>query len=164
MSDSLKPIIIYVDADACPVKDQVYKVAARHALKVFIVANSHIYIPRDPAIELAVVAASPDAADDWIAERAGPGSIVITTDIPLAARAIKAGADAIAPNGRPFSENSIGLVLANRNLMQDLRETGTVTGGPKPFSARDRSAFLSALDLAIVRLKRRGFATAASKS
>jgi uncharacterized protein YaiI (UPF0178 family) len=150
-------ILIYVDADACPVKDEVYKVAARHGLKVFVVANAFINTPRDPMVERVVVDATPDAADDWIVERAAPGAIVVTTDVPLAARAIKVGADVIAPNGRPFTESSIGMALATRNLMQDLRDAGGVTGGPRPFSPRDRSMFLSALDLAIVRLKRKGF-------
>lgn len=152
-----RSIAIYVDADACPVKDEVYKVAARHGLKTFVVANAFINVPRDPLIERVVVAAGPDVADDWIVERAGAGSIVITTDIPLAARAIKTGANVIAPNGRAYTESSIGMALATRNLMQDLREQGAVTGGPKPFAPRDRSAFLSALDLAILRLKRSGF-------
>lgn len=150
-------ITIYVDADACPVKDEVYKVAARHGLKTFVVANAFINVPRDPMIERIVVSDAQDAADDWIADRCMPGAVVITADVPLAARAVKAGADAIAPNGKPFSESSIGMALATRNLMQDLREAGSITGGPRPFSPRDRSAFLSALDLAIVRLKRHGF-------
>ncbi len=149
-------IVIYVDADACPVKDEVYKVAARHGVKTFVVANAFINVPREPLIERIVVSAGPDVADDWIVERAGTGSIVITTDIPLAARAIKKGANVIAPTGKAFSESSIGMALATRNLMQDLREQGAVTGGPKAFSSRDRSAFLSALDLAIVRFKRAG--------
>ena len=157
MSEPAGPIIIYVDADACPVKDEVYKVAARHGLKTLVVANSFINTPRDPMIERVIVATSADAADDWIVERTAPGAIVISADIPLAARAIKAGGDVIAPNGKAFTESSIGMVLAQRNLMQDLREAGAITGGPRPFSPRDRSAFLSALDLAIVRLKRRGF-------
>jgi hypothetical protein len=151
------PIAIYVDADACPVKNEVYKVAERHGLKVFVVANSFIAVPRDPMIERVVVPGGMNVADDWIAERAMAGDIVITADIPLAARAIKAGADVIGPNGRAFTEDSIGMALATRNLMEDLRSAGAVTGGPRPFSPRDRSAFLSALDLAIVRLKRRGF-------
>ena len=150
-------IVVYIDADACPVKDEVYKVAARHRLKTFVVANAFINVPREPLIERVVVAAGPDVADDWIVERAAAGSIVVTTDIPLAARAIKTGANVISPNGKTFTEASIGMALATRNLMQDLREQGAVTGGPKPFAARDRSAFLSALDLAIVRLKRSGF-------
>ena len=159
MNETTRPIAIYVDADACPVKDEVYKVAARHGLKVFIVANAFFNTPRDPMIERVLVSAGPDAADDWIAERAAPGAIVVTADVPLAARAVKAGADVLAPNGKPFSESSIGMALATRNLMADLRETGAITGGPKPFSPRDRSAFLQALDVAINRLKRSGFAT-----
>jgi uncharacterized protein YaiI (UPF0178 family) len=153
-----QPIQIYVDADACPVKAEVYRVAAeRHGLKVFVVSNSYLTVPPDPMIERVVVGAGFDAADDWIAERAGPGSIVVTTDIPLASRAVKAGAACLAPNGRAFTEDSIGMALATRNLMQDLRAGGEITGGPRPFAPRDRSAFLSALDLAIVRLKRSGF-------
>ncbi|MFL5119934.1 MAG: YaiI/YqxD family protein [Microvirga sp.] len=156
-----KPIAIYVDADACPVKAEVYRVAERHRLKVYVVANSFIAVPREPFIERVVVGGGFDAADDWIAERVSRGDIVVTADVPLASRCVKAGADAIAPNGRAFTEASVGMALATRNLMQDLREAGAVTGGPKPFSARDRSAFLSALDLAVVRLKRAGFAASA---
>jgi uncharacterized protein len=156
-----KPIAIYVDADACPVKAEVYRVAERHRLKVYVVANSFIAVPREPFIERVVVGGGFDAADDWIAERVSRGDIVVTADVPLASRCVKAGADAIAPNGRAFTEASVGMALATRNLMQDLREAGAVTGGPKPFSARDRSTFLSALDLAVVRLKRAGFAASA---
>jgi uncharacterized protein YaiI (UPF0178 family) len=152
-----RPIEIYVDADACPVKAEIYKVAERHRLKVFVVANPGIAVPRDPLVERVIVTSGPDVADDWIAERVGRGDIVVTADIPLADRCIKAGADVIGSNGRPFTEASIGNVLATRNLMEELRSAGAVTGGPRPFSARDRSAFLSALDLAIVRLKRAGF-------
>ncbi|MFL6947891.1 MAG: YaiI/YqxD family protein [Xanthobacteraceae bacterium] len=156
-----KPIAIYVDADACPVKTEVYRVAERHlgkglALKVFVVTNSPIAVPQHPAIERVVVGAGMDAADDWIAARADAGAIVITADVPLAARCVKAGAQAIAPTGRAFSEESIGMTLATRNLMDSLRSAGEITGGPKPFSPRDRSAFLSALDQAIVRLRRAG--------
>lgn len=157
VNDAPAIILVYIDADACPVKDEVYKVAARHGLKTFVVANSFMQIPRDPLIERVIVDGAPDAADDWIVARAGRGAIVITADVPLAARAVKAGADVIAPNGRPFSESSIGMALANRNLMQDLREAGATTGGPRPFTPRDRSTFLSALELAVVRLKRAGF-------
>jgi uncharacterized protein YaiI (UPF0178 family) len=156
-----KPIAIYVDADACPVKAEVYRVAERHRLTVYVVANSFIAVPREPFVERVVVGGGFDAADDWIAERVSRGDIVVTADVPLASRCVKAGADAIAPNGRAFTEASVGMALATRNLMQDLREAGAVTGGPKPFSARDRSAFLSALDLAVVRLKRAGFAASA---
>ena len=150
-------IVIYVDADACPVKDEIYKVAARHGLKTFVVANSFMQIPRDPMIERVIVAAGPDVADDWIAERACRGAVVITADVPLAARCVKAGADVIGTNGRAFTEASIGMALATRNLMDDLRSQGETTRGPAPFSPRDRSTFLSAFDLAIVRLKRAGF-------
>ena len=151
------PIRIFVDADACPVKAEVYRVAERHGTKVFVVSNSLIAIPPAPWIERVVVAEGPDVADDWIVERAVRGDIVVTADIPLAARAVKAGADAIGPTGRAFDEASIGMTLATRNLMDDLRSSGQITGGPKSFTARDRSTFLSALDLAIVRLKRAGF-------
>ena len=156
-----KPIVIHVDADACPVKQEVYRVAERHLgrgveLRVFVVTNSPIAVPRHPAIERVVVGAGPDAADDWIAARADAGAIVVTADVPLAARCVKAGAQVIAPTGRGFTEDSIGMALATRNLMDSLRSAGELTGGPKPFSARDRSAFLSALDQAIVRGKRAG--------
>jgi hypothetical protein len=177
---SSKPITIYVDADACPVKNEVYRVAERHGIKVIVVSNSPIAVPRDPLIERVVVAAGMDAADDWIAERVsgnadaapapqsvsaakqGPvrGDIVITADIPLASRCVKAGAVAIAPTGRVFTEDSMGMTLATRNLMDSLRSAGEITSGPKAFSPRDRSSFLSALDQAIVRLKRAGFGQA----
>ena len=114
-------------------------------------------VPNDPLIERVIVSTGFDAADDWIAERARRGAIVITADIPLASRCVKAGAEVIGPTGKPFSEASIGMALATRNLMEDLRAMGDVTGGPKPFSPSDRSAFLSALDVAINRLKRAGF-------
>ena len=158
MTASPQPIEIYVDADACPVKPEIYRVAERHRVKVFIVANSFINVPRDSVVERVLVGSGFDAADDWIAERARRGSIVVTADIPLASRCVKAGADVIGPTGKPFSEASIGMALATRNLMEDLRAMGDVSGGPKPFSPKDRSAFLSALDVAIVRLKRAGFA------
>jgi uncharacterized protein YaiI (UPF0178 family) len=151
-------IEIHVDADACPVKAEIYKVAERHRVKVYVVANSFMMIPQSPLIERILVNDGFDAADDWIAERARRGVVVITADIPLAHRCVTAGADVIGPTGRPFTQASIGMALATRNLMEDLRAMGDVTGGPKPFSGKDRSAFLSALDLAIVRLKRAGFA------
>jgi uncharacterized protein YaiI (UPF0178 family) len=154
------PITIYVDADACPVKNEVYRVAGRHAIKVVVVSNSPIAVPRDPLIERVVVAAGMDEADDFIAARAIRGDIVITADIPLASRCVKAGAVAIAPTGRVFTEESIGMALATRNLMDSLRSAGETTSGPKSFSPRDRSSFLSALDQAIVRLKRAGFGQA----
>jgi len=157
MSEARPPIEIYVDADACPVKTEVYRVAERHGLKVFVVANSVLAVPQHPTIERVIVGEGFDAADDWMAERARRGAVVITADIPLASRCVKAGADVIGPTGRPFTASSVGLALATRNLLQDLRAGGAVTGGPRPFSPRDRSAFLSALDLAIVRLERAGF-------
>jgi uncharacterized protein YaiI (UPF0178 family) len=148
------PITIYIDADACPVKQEVYRVAERHGLKVYVVSNSPIAVPRDPLVERVVVAPGMDAADDWIAERATRGAIAVTQDIPLAARVVKAGGIAIAPNGKPFSESSIGMALATRNLMEGLRSAGEITGGPRPFSPRDRSTFLQSLEREIVRLKR----------
>jgi uncharacterized protein YaiI (UPF0178 family) len=157
-----KPIAIYIDADACPVKQEVYRVAERHvlkgaALKVFVVSNSPIAVPRDDMVERVVVGGGMDEADNWIAERARAGDVVITADIPLASRCVKTGATVIAPNGKPFSEESIGMTLATRNLMDSLRSAGAITGGPRPFAPRDRSNFLSALDQALVRLKRDGF-------
>jgi uncharacterized protein YaiI (UPF0178 family) len=157
---SATPITVYVDADACPVKAEVYRVAGRHGARTYVVANSFLMVPNDPLIERVIVGSGFDAADDWIAERAARGAVVITTDVPLAHRCVTAGADVIAPNGRPFTASSIGMALATRDLMDNLRASGEITGGPKPFSAKDRSAFLSALDLAIVRLKRAGFGTA----
>jgi hypothetical protein len=159
-------ITIYVDADACPVKQEIYRVAERHALKgvalkVFVVSNSPIAVPRDPLVERVVVGAGMDEADNWIAERAQRGDIVVTADVPLASRCVKTGAAVIAPTGRVFTEDSIGMTLATRNLMDTLRSTGEITGGPKPFSPRDRSSFLAALDQAIVRLTRAGFGQAA---
>jgi len=156
--DMPKAIQIYVDADACPVKAEVYRVAERHGLKVFVVSNSPIAVPREPWIERVVVGAGMDAADDWIAERAGRGDIVITADVPLASRGVKAGAAVIAPNGKIFDDDSIGMTLATRNLLHDLRGAGEITGGPKPFTPRDRSQFLSALDRAIERIRRAGAA------
>jgi uncharacterized protein len=157
-------ITLYIDADACPVKQEIYRVAERHArkgvaLKVFVVSNSPIAVPRDMGdlLERIVVGGGMDEADNWIAERAGQGDIVITADVPLASRAVKAGVEALAPDGRRFTKDSIGMTLATRNLMDSLRSAGEITGGPKPFAPRDRSAFLSALDQAIVRLVRAGF-------
>lgn len=154
-------IRIFVDADACPVKAEIYRVAERHALSVVLVANSYIAIPRDAErVERVIVSDKLDAADDWIAENSAPGIIVITADIPLASRCVEKGAVVIAPNGRLHTEASIGNTLATRNLMDSLRSAGAITGGPAPFAPKDRSAFLSALELAIVRLKRAGFISA----
>ncbi|WP_420349940.1 YaiI/YqxD family protein [Pelagibius sp.] len=148
------PGTIYVDADACPVKQEIYKVAERHGWTVQVVANDIIALPVHPLIKRVVVDGGFDAADDWIAERAGPGDVVITADVPLASRCVTAGAAVLGHNGKAFSERSIGMQLATRNLMAELREAGQVTGGPRPFSPRDRSAFLSALHETILRIAR----------
>lgn len=150
-------IHILVDADACPVKPEIYRVAERHGVAVTLVANSWMAVPRDQDVELIVVGKGFDEADDWIAEHAAETSVVVTADIPLASRCVSSGAQVLSHDGTAHTASSIGNVLATRNLMQELRESGTITGGPKPFSPKARSAFLSALDLAIVRLKRRGF-------
>jgi len=142
-----------VDADACPVKDEVYKVAFRYQVPVMVVANSYMRVPGHELVEQVVVAAGPDVADDYIAERADELSVVITADILLADRAIKTGASVIAPNGKPFTENSIGSAIAVRAIMADLRAGGDVVGGPPPFTKKDRSRFLSALDETLVRLR-----------
>ncbi len=147
---------LFVDADACPVKEETYRVAARYKLKVYVVANSPILVPRAPGLERVVVGAGPDVADDWIVERAGRGAVVITSDVPLASRCVKKGAEALAPTGKPFGESSIGMALATRDLMDQLRSAGLTTGGPPPFGPRDRSRFLSALDNVVTRLKRAG--------
>lgn len=149
-------VLILVDADACPVKDEVYKVAWRHEVPVTLVANSHLRIPDHPLISRVTVSDGFDAADDWIAERAGAGVIVITADILLADRCLKAGATVLAPNGKPFTGSGIGNAVAVRAIMADLRAgaVGAAVGGPPPFSKADRSRFLSELDTALVRLKR----------
>jgi uncharacterized protein YaiI (UPF0178 family) len=136
------------------VKTEIYRVAERYKLKVFVVSNSYLNVPRDPRHELVVVSDSFDAADNWIAERAGPGDIVVTADIPLADRALKAGASVIGNTGVPFTAASIGMAMANRELLSNLRAMGEVTGGPKPMTQRDRSCFLSALDEAVQKLRR----------
>ena len=138
---------IFVDADACPVKEEIYKVARRCACPVKVVANAFIRTP--PDVQLVVVEAGPDVADDWIAERVAAGDIVVTNDIPLAGRALKAGAAALGATGKAFTEASIGAALAQRELMEHLRSFGEMTGGPKPFSQADRSRFLQALDAAV---------------
>jgi uncharacterized protein YaiI (UPF0178 family) len=148
-------IHILVDGDACPVKDEVYKVAWRHEVPVTVVSNNWFRVPDHPLIERVVVGAGFDEADDWIAEQAASGTIVVTGDILLADRCIKAGAVVIAPNGKPFTANSIGAAVATRAIMADLRSGIGQTGGPAPFAKTDRSRFLAALDEALVRLKRR---------
>ena len=149
------PIAIYIDADACPVKDEIYKVAGRYGLKTHVVSNAFMMIPRSPMIERVIVDAGPDVADDWIAEHVQPGDVTITNDIPLAERVVKAGGNALAPNGKPFTENSIGAAIAQRSLMEQLRSTGEILGGPKPFDRNDRSRFLQALDEIIQKERRR---------
>jgi uncharacterized protein YaiI (UPF0178 family) len=149
--------MILVDADACPVKQEIYKVAFRHGVAVKIVANSFLRIPDHPLVERVVVGCGFDAADDWIADNAGAATIIVTTDILLADRGLKAGSTVIAPTGKPFTPDSIGGAIATRAIMADLRagiETGP-GGGPAPFGAKDRSRFLSTLDGAVERLRRR---------
>jgi uncharacterized protein YaiI (UPF0178 family) len=146
---------ILVDADACPVKQEIYRVARRYGLRVTLVANSWMRTPESPSIHFQLVPEGPDAADDWIAEHAEPGDIVVTADIPLAARAIKRGAAVISPKGKPFTEQNIGATLATRDLLSDLRDLGAVTGGPPPLQNADRSRFLQALDTAIQAAHRR---------
>lgn len=150
-------VSILVDADACPVKDEIYKVAWRHDVPVKVVSNSRLRVPDHPLIERIVVSDGFDAADDWIAEAATIRSIVITADILLADRALKAGATVLAPTGKPFTAASIGPAIATRAIMADLRAgMSDGMGGPPPFSKADRSQFLQALDTALVRLKRAG--------
>ncbi len=137
---------IFVDGDACPVKDEIYAVAARLGLAVVVVANQRINVPRDLGVEMVVVAEGPDAADDWIAEEIREGDIVITADIPLAARCLAVGAYALGTHGRELTPDSIGGALATRDIKAGIRETGVMTGGPPPLSARDRSRFSNELD------------------
>lgn len=145
---------IYVDADACPVKDETVRVAQRHGLKVFMVCDGGVRPYPDPMVHVVVVTQGADAADDWMAERIGPGDIAVTSDIPLASRCIKAGARALRPNGEAFTEDAIGMTLATRDLMTGLRETGQITGGPRPYSKQDRSQFLNTLETQIQAAKR----------
>lgn len=145
---------IYVDADACPVKDETVRVAQRHGLKVFMVSDGGVRPHPDPMVQIVVVTQGADAADDWIAEHVGPGDIVITSDIPLADRCIKAGSRAMRPNGEAFTEDAIGMTLATRDLMTGLRETGQITGGPRPYSKQDRSQFLNTLETQVQAAKR----------
>jgi len=137
---------IYIDADACPVKQEVYRVAGRFKLKTTVVSNTFIRVPEKPLINAVIVDDNPDAADDWIVNNIDQDDIVITADIPLASRSIKKGARVISPTGRLFTDDNIGQIVATRNLMADLRETGEITGGPPPFSKKDRSNFLQKLD------------------
>ncbi len=145
---------LFIDADACPVKEECYRVARRYGASVKIVANSFIAVPAEPFIERVVVDQGADAADDWIAERAGAGDVVVTADFPLADRCLKTGALVIGPRGEAFTADSIGSALAGRALMEHLRSMGTPTGGPSPFRPADRSRFLQSLDAAFQRLRR----------
>lgn len=145
---------IYVDADACPVKDETISVAARHNLKTFMVCDGGIRPYPSAMVELVIVAQGADAADDWIADNIKTADVCVTNDIPLAARCLEKGAFAIKPNGEPFTESSIGMALANRELMQGLRETGQITGGPRPYSKSDRSAFLNTLETTVQKAMR----------
>jgi uncharacterized protein YaiI (UPF0178 family) len=148
-------ITIYIDADACPVKEETYKVASRHGLPTVVVSNSFMQIPLSPLIARVIVDAGADVADDWIAERVVAGDVVVTNDIPLAGRILAKDAHAIAPYGRAFTKDSIGLALAQRALMEHIRSTGEITAGPPPFSSANRSQFLQALDHIVTREQRR---------
>ncbi len=145
---------IYVDADACPVKRETHRVAGRYHLEVTLVANSWMRVPRGRLIRLEVVTDGFDAADDWIVERVQPNDIVVTADIPLASRCLKKGARAIGPSGKPFTEDNIGDAAAIRDPLSDLRGAGEITGGPPPFTKRDRSRFLQQLDNMIQAIRR----------
>ncbi len=145
---------IFIDADGCPVKEETYKVAARYQLKVFVVANKRMNVPLHPTIEMVVVSAGPDEADNWIAENILEDDICITTDIPLADRCLKKNAKVLGARGDEFTEDMIGEAMATRELMRELREMGQVGGGPPPFEPRDRSKFLSGLDRIIQFIKR----------
>ena len=152
-ADQAEAIRVLVDGDACPVKEEALKVAARHRLPVVIVSNGGLRPSRDPMVRHVVVPKNPDAADDWIAGNATPRDIVVTADVPLAARAIEKGAQALGPDGRPFTPDSIGMAVAMRDLKQHLRETGEIRGLNPGFTKADRSRFLDALDRLIRRAK-----------
>jgi len=145
---------IYVDADACPVKQEVYRVARRYGLEVTLVANSWMRIPDERGLALEVVEDGFDAADDWIVEHVGPADVVVTADVPLASRCLKAGARVIGPTGRPFTDDNIGQAVATRDLLAGIRGAGEMTGGPPPITKRDRSRFLQQLDEVIQSIRR----------
>lgn len=145
---------IFVDADGCPVKQEVFQVARKRGLRVTIVSNSPLRVPADERFEAKVVSGNFDAADDWIVEEIGENDLAVTADIPLAARCLEKGALVLAPDGRRFTKETIGELLASRELMSELREMGIATGEPKPFTARDRSNFLHQLQEAIGRIQR----------
>jgi uncharacterized protein YaiI (UPF0178 family) len=145
---------IYIDADACPVKDEVERVATRHQLKTYLVCDGGLRPPQNPLLQLIVVTQGADAADDWIAEHIRPADICVTNDIPLAGRCLKQGAFAIKSNGETYTDDSIGMALATREILQGLRDTGEITGGPRPFSKADRSKFLDRLEVTVQAAKR----------
>jgi uncharacterized protein len=145
---------IYIDADACPVKDEVERVATRHQLKTWLVCDGGLRPSQNPLLQLIVVTQGADAADDWIAEHIGQADICVTNDIPLAGRCLKQGAFAIKPNGETYTDDSIGMALATREILQGLRDTGEITGGPRPFSKADRSKFLDRLEVTVQAAKR----------
>jgi uncharacterized protein YaiI (UPF0178 family) len=145
---------IYVDADACPVKQEIYRVANRYDLDVTLVANSQMRIPDEARISLEIVGGGFNKADNWIVERLQPNDVVITADIPLASRCLKEGAVAIGPSGKLFTEDNIGLAVATRDLLADLRGAGEITGGPAPLENRDRSRFLQQLDQTVQFIRR----------
>jgi uncharacterized protein YaiI (UPF0178 family) len=146
---------IYVDADGCPVKDEIYRVAGRYGLKVFLVANAPMRVPwEEEQVQLVVVGDEIDAADDWIADHVGPDDVVVTADVPLAARCVQAGARVLGPRGRVYDPENVGSALAARDLSAYLREIGLQTGGPAPFERRDRSQFLQRLDEVIQAVRR----------
>ncbi len=145
---------IYIDADACPVKQEVLRVAERHGLRVHMVGNSWLRLGDHPLVQQTVVPEGADAADDWIADHIAPGDLVVTADIPLAARCLKAGAAALGPGGKAFTEANIGITVATRDLMTHLRDSGEITGGPPAFGKKDRASFLNALEAAIQAARR----------
>ncbi len=150
---AMKKPEIFVDADACPVKDEVVRVADRHGFAVHFVSNARMRLPAGLDVRRVIVADGPDVADDWIAERAGEGDIVITSDIPLAERCLKSGAQVVGSTGKPFTADNIGMGMAMRSLSRDLREMGEISGGGPMFSKKDRSRFLEALELAARRAR-----------
>jgi uncharacterized protein YaiI (UPF0178 family) len=154
MEPVVLPVALYIDADACPVKDEAVRVAERHGLVIHFVSNAFMRLPEGPLINRRVVPEGPDAADDWIAERAGKGDIVVTADIPLAARCLKAGARVVGPTGKPFTDAGIGMALAMRDLSRHLRETGESAGYNAGFTRQDRSRFLQALEEAVQAIRR----------
>ncbi len=154
LNESDTSLKIFVDADACPVKEETLRVADRHGIAMSLVSNTWMRGPDHPLVERITVAEGPDAADDWIAERASKGDIVITADIPLAARCVEKGAKVLRPNGKPLTQDAIGMAVAVRDLSAHLRETGEITGGPAPFTKQDRSRFLDVLETTVQAAKR----------